>query len=62
MAMTRPRSIGGQLSKGTKRSFLDNVAEKAGKTPAPDKYQPKFQEAPKALGNLDIRGWLRELY
>jgi len=55
MAMTRPRSIGGQLSKGTKRSFLDNVAEKAGKTPAPDKYQPKFQEAHLPAPSFDIK-------
>lgn len=40
--LTKPRSIGGPLPKGTKRSFLDQAVEKSGKTPAPDKYQPQY--------------------
>jgi len=41
LALTRPRSVGGNLPKGTKRSFLDNAVEKSAKNPAPDKYQPQ---------------------
>lgn len=55
LALTRARSVGGQLSKGTKRSFLDNVAEKSGKTPAPDKYQPKFQEVHIPAPSFDVK-------
>lgn len=39
--LTKPRSIGGHLSKGVKRSFLDSAVEKSEKTPAPDKYHPQ---------------------
>lgn len=55
LSVTRPRSIGGQLSKGAKRSFLDNVAEKSGKTPAPDKYQPRFQEVHIPAPSFDVK-------
>lgn len=44
MNLTKPRSIGGHLSKGVKRSFLDTAVEKSEKVPAPDKYQPQYLE------------------